>query len=100
VVDSIDIEIAPGTVFGLLGPNGAGKTTLVRMLATLQPPNSGTGRVFGHDIVSEQHRVRSLIGLTGQYAAVDEDLTARENLMIFSRLHDGAVGVLHARRRG
>ena len=86
VVDCVDIGIHQGTVFALLGPNGAGKTTVVRMLATLQPPTSGTARVFGHDIRRDRHQVRSLIALTGQYAAVDEDLTARENLVIFSRL--------------
>jgi ABC-2 type transport system ATP-binding protein len=86
VVDRVDIEIEPGTVFGLLGPNGAGKTTFVRMLATLQTPSGGSAQVFGHDIVRGPHRVRSMIALTGQFAAVDEDLTARENLVIFSRL--------------
>ena len=61
MVDAVDLQIETGKVFGLLGPNGAGKTTLVRMLATLQPPADGSGRVFGHDIVRDQHRVRSLI---------------------------------------
>jgi ABC-2 type transport system ATP-binding protein len=86
VVDSVDLGIREGTVFALLGPNGAGKTTIVRMLATLQPPTAGTARIFGHDICRDRHQVRSLIALTGQYAAVDEDLTGRENLVIFSRL--------------
>jgi ABC-2 type transport system ATP-binding protein len=86
VVDSVELGIPEGTVFALLGPNGAGKTTVVRMLATLQPPTAGTARVFGYDIRRDCHQVRSLIALTGQYAAVDEDLTGRENLVIFSRL--------------
>jgi daunorubicin resistance ABC transporter ATP-binding subunit len=86
VVDSVNIGIRQGTVFALLGPNGAGKTTVVRMLATLQPPTAGTARVFGYDICRDSHQVRSLIALTGQYAAVDEDLTGRENLVVFSRL--------------
>jgi ABC-2 type transport system ATP-binding protein len=67
-------------VFGLLGPNGAGKTTLVRILATLLAPDAGRAEVFGHDVVREPAAVRELIGLTGQFAAVDELLTGRENL--------------------
>ncbi|WP_439032475.1 ATP-binding cassette domain-containing protein [Gordonia terrae] len=85
-VDAVDLHVPAGRVFALLGTNGAGKTTTVRMLATLLRPDAGTARVFGHDVVREATAVRSLIGVTGQYASVDEDLTARENLMIFGRL--------------
>jgi ABC-2 type transport system ATP-binding protein len=84
----VDLEVAEGTVFGLLGPNGAGKTTLVRVLATLLAPDSGHAEVFGHDVVSEAPVVRELLGLTGQFAAVDEILTGRENLQMFGRLFD------------
>lgn len=85
-VDGVSLAVPPGTVYGVLGPNGAGKTTTIRMLATLLRPDGGSARVFGHDVVREPATVRSLIGVTGQYASVDEDLTATENLMIFSRL--------------
>ena len=74
-VDGVDLAVRPGMVLGLLGPNGAGKTTVVRMLATLLRPDAGYARVCGADIVKQAERVRELIGLTGQYAAVDEDLT-------------------------
>ncbi|MEV6065025.1 ATP-binding cassette domain-containing protein [Nocardia sp. NPDC052001] len=85
-VDKVDLRVEAGTVFGLLGPNGAGKTTTVRMLATLLRPDSGTASVFGHDVVRDATAVRSMIGLTGQYAAVDENLTALENLRLFGQL--------------
>ncbi|MEU1209650.1 ATP-binding cassette domain-containing protein [Nocardia sp. NPDC005825] len=85
-VDAVDLTVTAGTVFALLGPNGAGKTTTVRMLATLLRPSHGTATVFGHDVVSQATAVRSMIGLTGQYAAVDENLTAWENLRLFGRL--------------
>ncbi len=85
-VDDVDLAIAPGTVFGLLGPNGAGKTTIVRMLATLIAPDSGQASVQGYDIVTQSHQVRQLIGLTGQYASVDETLTGTENLLLIGRL--------------
>lgn len=85
-VNGIDLDIARGQVFAVLGPNGAGKTTLVRMLATLTRPDAGTAEVFGYDVVREATAVRSLVGLTGQYASVDSDLTARENLVMFARL--------------
>jgi oleandomycin transport system ATP-binding protein len=85
-VDGVDLAVRPGTVLGLLGPNGAGKTTVVRMLATLLRPDAGFARVCGADIVRQAHRVRELIGLTGQYAAVDEDLTGFENLLLIGRL--------------
>jgi oleandomycin transport system ATP-binding protein len=85
-VDGVDLAVRPGTVHGLLGPNGAGKTTVVRMLATLLRPDAGQARVCGADIVKRADRVRELIGLTGQYAAVDEDLTGFENLLLIGRL--------------
>jgi ABC-2 type transport system ATP-binding protein len=86
-VDGVDLFVRTGSVYGLLGPNGAGKTTAIRMLATLLRPDGGSARVFGHDIVREAHVVRQLIGVTGQYASVDETLSARENLYLFSRLN-------------
>ncbi|MGW6335155.1 ATP-binding cassette domain-containing protein [Nocardia rhamnosiphila] len=85
-VDGVSLSVPQGSVYGVLGPNGAGKTTTIRMLATLLRPDGGSARVFGHDVVAEPGVVRSLIGVTGQYASVDEDLTATENLMVFSRL--------------
>src|SRR6195952_5788713 len=84
----IDLDVEEGTVFGLLGPNGAGKTTLVRVLATLLAPDAGRAEVFGRDVVREAPAVRELLGLTGQFAAVDEILTGRENLEMFGRLVD------------
>jgi len=86
-VKDLDLTIYKGEVFGILGPNGAGKTTLVRMLATLSKQDSGTILIFGKDNVKEAEGIRNLIGLTGQYASVDEELTATENLMIFCRLN-------------
>jgi len=85
-VDGIDLEVRQGEIFGVLGPNGAGKTTALKMLATLLPIDAGRARVFGVDVAREPHRVRQLIGITGQYASVDEDLTATENLWLFGRL--------------
>src|SRR6201986_1797341 len=85
-VAGIDLEVRKGEIFGVLGPNGAGKTTALRMLATLLPIDAGQARVFGVDVTREPHRVRQLIGITGQYASVDEDLTATENLWMFGRL--------------
>jgi ABC-2 type transport system ATP-binding protein len=85
-VDGVDLRVKAGTVYGVLGPNGAGKTTTISMLATLLKPDGGTGRVFGHDVVREANIVRQLIGVTGQYASVDEKLSANENLYIFGRL--------------
>jgi ABC-2 type transport system ATP-binding protein len=85
-VDGVDLRVKTGTVYGVLGPNGAGKTTTINMLATLLRPDGGTGRIFGHDVVREPQVVRQLIGVTGQFASVDETLSATENLVIFSRL--------------
>jgi oleandomycin transport system ATP-binding protein len=84
----IDLEVAEGRVLGVLGPNGAGKTTAVRILATLLRPDAGTARVAGHDVVHEAAAVRRAIGLTGQYASVDEDLTGIENLVMIGQLLD------------
>jgi ABC-2 type transport system ATP-binding protein len=86
-LDGVSFGVEEGTVFGLLGPNGAGKTTAVRVLTTIVRPDAGTARVLGHDVVSEAGRVRSLIGLAGQYAAVDENLTGRENIFMVGRLN-------------
>ncbi|GAA1988992.1 daunorubicin resistance protein DrrA family ABC transporter ATP-binding protein [Isoptericola halotolerans] len=86
-VDGVDLTIPHGSVFGLLGPNGAGKTTVVRMLATLLRPDGGTARVLGHDVVHDADAVRGAVGLTGQYASVDEDLTGTENLLMLARLY-------------
>jgi ABC transporter DrrB family efflux protein len=96
-LDGAGLEVPGGMVFGLLGPNGAGKTTLVRILATLLAPDAGRAEVFGHDVVGEPAVVRELIGLTGQFAAVDELLTARENLEMFGRLFK--LSRAEARRR-
>jgi daunorubicin resistance ABC transporter ATP-binding subunit len=85
-VDGIDLHVATGTVLALLGPNGAGKTTTVRLLATLSVPTSGSATVCGYDVVREADAVRSVISLTGQFAALEDNLTARENLMLVSRL--------------
>lgn len=86
-VDRVSFNVEVGEVFALLGPNGAGKTTILRMLTTLLKPTSGTIQVLGHNLQSEPQAVRSLFGLAGQYASVDEDLTARENLQTFSLLN-------------
>ena len=85
VLDHLDLAVGAG-VLALLGPNGAGKTTLVNVLATLTRPDAGTARVLGHDVVREPREVRRLIGVTGQYAAVDEVLTGLENLVMVARL--------------
>jgi ABC-2 type transport system ATP-binding protein len=85
-VDHIDFRVEEGSIVGLLGPNGAGKTTTIRMLCTLLAPSAGRATVAGLDIVRDAQAVRAVIGLTGQYAAVDEDLTGRENLVLCGRL--------------
>ena len=86
-LDGVDLTVDEGTVLGLLGPNGAGKTTTVRILATLLRPDAGRATIAGWDVVTQADRIRSLIGLSGQYAAVDENLTGRENLWLFARLY-------------
>jgi ABC-2 type transport system ATP-binding protein len=86
-LDGVDLDVAEGRVLGLLGPNGAGKTTTVRVLATLLRPDAGTAQVAGIDVLRDPQQVRRRIGLSGQYAAVDENLTARENLWMFGRLY-------------
>src|SRR4051812_33633819 len=85
-VDGIDLDVHRGEVFGVLGPNGAGKTTTLQMLATLLPMDGGTAEIFGVDVRRHPHVVRQLVGVTGQYASVDENLTARENLWLFGKL--------------
>lgn len=96
-VDGVNLNVQAGTIYGVLGPNGAGKTTTISMLATLLRPDAGTARIFGHDVVKEPQIVRQLIGVTGQYASVDETLSATENLVIFSRLL--GLGRTEARRK-
>src|SRR3954452_14682603 len=85
-VDGIDLEVRRGEVFGVLGPNGAGKTTMLQMLATLLPMDGGEAQLFGVDVRRHPHVIRQLLGVTGQYASVDENLTGRENLWLFGRL--------------
>ncbi|MEV6710480.1 ATP-binding cassette domain-containing protein [Lentzea sp. NPDC051208] len=87
-LDGVDLEVPEGKVVGVLGPNGAGKTTAVRVLATLLRPDAGHATVHGHDVLKDPRAVRSLIGLTGQYASVDEDLSGTENLVLLARLLD------------
>jgi ABC-2 type transport system ATP-binding protein len=96
-LDGVDLTVGAGTVFGLLGPNGAGKTTAVKILTTLLLPDEGTAEVTGLDVTRRPDELRARIGLTGQYAAVDEYLTGRENLEMFGRLYNLPKAV--ARRR-
>src|SRR6184192_178978 len=93
----VDLDVPEGMVFGLLGPNGAGKTTLVRILATLLRPDAGQAELLGLDVVADPSRVREQLALTGQFAAVDELLTGRENLEMFGRLF--RLSRAEARRR-
>ena len=104
-VDGIDLSVPRGQVFGVLGPNGAGKTTAVRILATLLRPDAGRAAINGYDVARDPHRVRQQIGLTGQYASVDEDLTGTQNLEMIGQLLDelcvtvGNLGSLNAMKR-
>ncbi|MGP4090602.1 ATP-binding cassette domain-containing protein [Streptomyces sp. KR55] len=96
-LDGLDLTVARGAVHGVLGPNGAGKTTLVRILSTLLRPDAGRIEVVGHDVVTEPYDVRLRIGLLGQHAAVDEELSGYQNLEMFGRLYH--LGARHARVR-
>ncbi|GAA3862054.1 daunorubicin resistance protein DrrA family ABC transporter ATP-binding protein [Saccharothrix violaceirubra] len=97
VLDGIDLEVAAGTVFALLGPNGAGKTTTVRILSTLIRADGGTASVAGHDVTTDADAVRRAIGVTGQFSAVDDLLTGRENLLLMADLNH--LGRAEGRRR-
>jgi ABC-2 type transport system ATP-binding protein len=96
-LDGIDFEVPPATVFGLLGPNGAGKTTAVRVLTTILRPDAGKATVLGLDVANEAERVRARIGLAGQFAAVDGNLTGRENLRLIGRLTHLPRGMIEDR---
>ena len=98
-LDGIDLEAQEGTVLGLLGPNGAGKTTAVRILATLIEPDSGSARIAGYDVVKQAPQLRAHIGLAGQNAAVDENLTGFENLEMVGRLYHLGRGPARERAR-
>src|SRR5438067_3309655 len=96
-LDGIDIVVKEGTVVGLLGPNGAGKTTAVRILTTLLSPDAGKATVLGHDVTKEPNVVRASIGLTGQFTAVDDNLTGTEFLRMVGRLYH--MPTEHSRKR-
>src|SRR6476619_3372245 len=97
-LDGVDLTVPSGSVLGLLGPNGAGKTTIIRILTTLLKPDAGTARVDGLDVVRDAAALRQRIGLAGQYAAVDENLTGLENLTMVGRLYGQPRAA--AKRRG
>src|SRR5690349_7009438 len=97
VLNGLDLKVAEGSVLALLGPNGAGKTTTIRMLSTLTRPDGGSARVCGFDVVRSAAAVRGVISLTGQYAAVDEEQTARENLVMIARLRRHGRSAARAR---
>jgi ABC-2 type transport system ATP-binding protein len=96
-LDKLSLKVDPGTVFALLGPNGSGKTTIMRILTTLLRPDSGTAHIGEYDVIYEAQSVRSIIGLAGQYPAVDENLTGRENLEMIGQLYH--IGKQKARKR-
>jgi ABC-2 type transport system ATP-binding protein len=96
-LDGVSFEVEAGSIFGLLGPNGAGKTTVVRILTTVLAADSGSARVLGHDVRTEPDLVRTLIGMAGQFAAVDENLTGTENLWMVGRLNHMSKGELKPR---
>ena len=98
-VDGIDLEVRRGEVFGVLGPNGAGKTTMLKMLATLLPIDGGEASIFGVDVRRHPHMIRQLVGVTGQYASVDENLTGSENLWLFGRLQGLSSAQVEGHRR-
>ena len=98
-LDGVDLEAAPGTVLGVLGPNGAGKTTVVRILTTLLAADSGSARVAGHDVAADARELRARIGLAGQYAAVDDNLTGVENLVMVGRLYGESRPAARSRAR-
>jgi ABC-2 type transport system ATP-binding protein len=97
VLEGIDLHVQKGTLFALLGPNGAGKTTMVQILATLLKPDTGSATIAGYDVVREPEKVRGVMSLTGQYAAVDELLTGEENMLMMGRLYH--LGHADSRRR-
>lgn len=97
-VNGISLDVHQGEIFGILGPNGAGKTTFLRMLATLTKVTSGSASIFGNDLTKDGAKVRNFIGLTGQYASVDEELTGMENMIIFGQLN--GLSKKEAKKRG
>ncbi len=98
-LDGLDLSVPEVTVLGLLGPNGAGKTTTVRVLATLLKADQGSARVLGHDVATQPDIVRRIIGLSGQFSAVDDNLTGYENVWMFGRLYGLSAATARARAR-